>query len=210
MRKPFLWLTLGLMPCLSACYFPTTFEKTDGIEHTLNPQPKQGYEITMTLADVPGPFTSMLGLVHYEMVNSECLPPPKNKRGYNRYMMHDVPFELTRVSETEYTGMVYADGILDEDYYGHGICRWQLIRAQVHLKATSTPGETVFDATISAERLLAEKTEKNYYSKKFYTRHPGSKSDTLTFGHPDVTMLPPQSMEKDFFTVTLASKRISP
>jgi hypothetical protein len=61
-------------------------------------------------------------------------------------------FELTRVSDVEYTGTVYADGILDEDYYGRGICRWQLTQARVQLKATGVPRETLFSASISAER----------------------------------------------------------
>jgi len=55
MKKHSLWLASGLMLCLSACYFPTSSGKRTMVEHTVNPQPKQAYQITMTLADAPGP-----------------------------------------------------------------------------------------------------------------------------------------------------------
>ena len=127
------------------------------------------------------------------------------------HLTRDVPFELIRVSDIEYTGTVYADGILDEDYYGRGICRWQLTQARVHLKATGAEEETLFSAGISAEPLLAEKTEKIFYLKESYPRHPQSTlDDFLDFGQRDIKNLPPQFTEKDFFTITIASKRTEP
>ena len=212
MQKHFFWLASGLMLSLSACYFPTSSGKNTMVEHTLNPQPKQAYEITMMLADAPGPFASMLGLVQYDVVTQECLSPPdSNPGGASMHMTRHVPFELTQVSDVEYRGTVHADGILDEDYYGRGVCRWQLTQARVHLKATGAEEETLFNASISAEPLLAEKTEKIYFLKASYPRHPDSIGDNpIASGQSDHAKISPQFAEKDLFTITLASKRISP
>ncbi|HLM54152.1 MAG TPA: hypothetical protein VK325_11330 [Pseudoxanthomonas sp.] len=212
MRKQSIWLASGLMLCLSACHFPTSFGKRIMVEHTVNPQPKQAYQLTMTLADAPGPFASMLGLVQYDVVTQKCMPPPdSNPGGASMHMTRHVEFELTRVSDVEYTGTVYADGILDEDYYGRGICRWQLTQARVHLKATGAPRETLFNASISAEPLLAERTEKIYFLKASYPRHPESvEEDPIASGQSDQAKIPPQFAEKDLFAITLASKRSAP
>jgi len=212
MKKRSLRLALGLMLGLSACYFPTSSGKRTMVEHTVNPQPTQAYQITMTLADAPGPFAFMQGLAQYDVVNQECLSPPEdNPGGAPMHLTRHVEFELTRVSDVEYTGTVYADGILDEDYYGRGICRWQLTWAYVDLKATGAPRETLFTASISAEPLLAERTEKIYFLKASYPRHPESLAeDPVSSGQPDITNLPPQFTEKDFFTIALTSNRSEP
>jgi len=212
MPKHSLWLASGLMLGLSACYFPTSSGKRAMVEHTVNPQPTQAYQIIMTLADAPGPFAFMQGLVQYEVINQECLSPPEdNPGGANTHLTRFLPFELTRVSDVQYTGTVYADGLLDEDYYGRGACRWQLTRAYVRLKATGAMSETLFSASIPGEPLLAESTEKIYFLKASYPRHPDSLVDSYSdSGQPDITNLPTQFTEKDFFTITLASKRSEP
>ena len=212
MPRHSLWLASGLMLCLSACYFPTSFGKRTMVEHTVNPQPKQAYRITMTLADAPGPFAFMQGLVQYDVVTQKCMPPPKdNPGGASMHMTRHVEFELTRISDVEYTGTVYADGILDEDYYGRGVCRWQLTQARVHLKAMGAPRETLFNASISAEPLLAERTEKIYFLKESYLGYPESLVESPSdSGQSDIKNLPPQFTEKDFFTIMLASKRTEP
>ncbi|HZH05657.1 MAG TPA: hypothetical protein VEY69_03185 [Lautropia sp.] len=212
MRKLSLWLASGLMLGLSACHFPTSSGKRTMVEHTVNPQPIQAYQITMTLADAPGPFASMLGLAQYDVITQKCLSPPdSNPGGASMHLTRHIEFELTRVSDVEYTGTIYADGILDEDYYGRGICRWQLTQARVHLKATGAPRETLFSASISAEPLLAERTERIYFLKASYPRNPESLvDDPISFGQPDITNTPPQFTDTDFFTITLASKRSEP
>ena len=212
MRKHSIWLALGLMLGLSACYFPTFSGKRTMVEHTVNPQPKQAYQITLTLADAPGPFASMLGLVQYEVVNRECLSPPKdNLGGAGMYMTRFLPFELTRVSDTEYTGTVYADGLLDEDYYGRGVCRWQLTRAYAQLKATGAPRETLFSPSISAEPLLAENTKTIYFTKDSYPRHPQSTlEDPSTSGQIDRSKMASFLTDEDLFTITMTLRRISP
>src|SRR3546814_1502961 len=76
----------------------------------------------MTITDAPGPFASMRALAQYDVVNKQCLSPPKDNPGGHTAPVptKDVEIPLTRVSDNEYTGVVYADWMQDEDYTGHG------------------------------------------------------------------------------------------
>ena len=79
----------------------------------LNPAPKRGYVITMTLKDAPGPFASIEGVAQYTVENSaECGKKIPIAGVFPRISTNE-PFVLTRVSESEYRGIVYADLVLD-------------------------------------------------------------------------------------------------
>lgn len=56
--------------------------KQDRPEYRKNPQPKQAYRITMAIENAPGPFRHLLGLAQFDVVNSECLPPPDENNGH--------------------------------------------------------------------------------------------------------------------------------
>jgi hypothetical protein len=94
----------------------------DGTTYRTNPRPTQAYRITMTIADAPGPFASMRALAQYDVVNKECLSPPKDNPGGHTAPVptEDVEIPLPRVSDNEYTGVVYADWMQDEDYTARG------------------------------------------------------------------------------------------
>ncbi|HSX64072.1 MAG TPA: hypothetical protein VLF15_05050, partial [Pseudoxanthomonas sp.] len=152
-----LWLGFGAMLSLSACNLSTPFGSRPVVDYKQNPNAQQRYDITLTIADAPGSFASMEGSAQYEVVNLECLPPPNsNSGGYTSRKTRHVPFALTPVSETDYTAVVYADQLLDEDYHGRGICHWQLTHVGVKLMATSSKGETKFLPSISAVPLFDE------------------------------------------------------
>src|SRR3546814_14057379 len=64
--------------------------------------------------------------------------------------------------------LVYADWMQDEDYTGHGACRWQLMQFRVRMKATGTDGETRFVPNIMADELLAAEARNVYFNKVSY------------------------------------------
>lgn len=137
-----------------------------------NPQPRQAYRITMTIADAPGPFASMKALAQYDVVNTECLRPPKDNPGGHTSPVptEDIEIPLTKVSDTEYAGIVYADYMQDEDYNGRGVCHWKLMQFRVHMKATGADGEALFIPSIPDKKLLAGQSEKVYFTRKTYPR----------------------------------------
>src|SRR3546814_7734565 len=72
----------------------------DGATYRTNPRPTQAYRITMTITDAPGPFASMRALAQYDVVNKQCLSPPKDNPGGHPAQVptKDVEIPLTRVS----------------------------------------------------------------------------------------------------------------
>ena len=198
---------LGLMFFLSACSFPVDSGKP-ATQYQQNPHPKQRYDVTMSIANAPGPFASMEGLVQYDVSNSLCLPPPdSNPGGYSAHMTRHIPFVLTRVSETHYTGTVFADLMLDEDYHGRGVCHWKLIQARVHIKATGADGETLFIPSLSVQDLFAGKAVTTYFWKGGF---PRSAMDNYSdFGMDDPGKFKSE-IEQQLFSITLTPKEVQP
>lgn len=178
-------------------------------EYRENPNPTKAYRLTMRIDDAPGPLQVMVSASQFDVVNRECLPPPDSNPGghLSPIPTNDIPFQLERVSDNEYTGIVYADGMIDEDYYGRGVCRWKLVNVQVQLKATGAANETKFMADLSAEELRAQKEKTLYYWKGLYPQ-----TDVDNFpdsGAQDPEQFKPE-LRDNLFTITLASKELTP
>lgn len=188
--------------------------KQDGPAYRQNPQPKQAYRITMTIENAPGPFASVKALAQYDVVNKECLRPPKGNPGGHTSPVptEDVEIPLQKVSDTEYVGTVYADRMLDEDYNDRGVCHWQLMQFRVHMKATGADGETLFIPSIPDEKLLAGERETVYFNKISYPRLESSSLDEpISFGQADRSRFGPSIQDEDLFTVAFTpSKEATP
>ncbi|MDQ1118459.1 MULTISPECIES: hypothetical protein [Pseudoxanthomonas] len=170
-----------------------------------NPSPKDAYRITMTLKDAPGPFGWMKALAQYDVVNKECLSPPKDNPGGRSAPVptDDVEIPLQKVSDTEYVATVYADQMLDEDYTGRGVCHWKLIQFRVHMKATGAQGETLFIPSIQDQKLIPAEQETVYFNKISYPRLASSALDEpLDTGESDRARFGASIRDDDLFTVT--------
>lgn len=188
---------------------PETEAADAGPRYKFNPNPKDAYRITMKIADAPGPFASIIGLAQYDVVNPECLPPPKVNPGEHLSPIptEDVPIELTKISDGEYTGTVYVDRMLDEEYHKRGVCYWKLIQARVHLKATGAAEETVFIPGIAAKEFIEEETEIKYFWSGGYPRE--TMDDYADFGFPSPEKYK-EELRDSLFTVTLIASKEAP
>mgnify|MGYP006975406327 CR=1 FL=1 len=198
---------------LTACTQP--MNDTPGPEYRENPDPRQAYRLTMTIEDAPGPLKIMVSAAQYDVVNRECLPPPKDNPGGRSSPVptNDIPFELTRISDNQYTGIVYLDGMIDDDYHGRGVCRWELIQAQVQLKATGAETETRFFASLSRNSGAFDSGNPTvlYYSKHSYPRHPEAMLDEpLSFGQADRSGMASWLTDEDVFSIALAAEQAAP
>lgn len=217
-RKPPASMTIAALLCtammpLTACTQPMNAKPQP--EYRENPNPQQAYRLTMAIKDAPGPLKVMVSAAQYDVVNTECLPPPKENPGGRSSPVptHDVPFELTPVSEGVYTGTVYADAMIDEDYHGRGVCRWALVQAQVQLKATGAKEETKFIASLSRSHDdFGRGVPKTlYYSKASYPAHPGSRIEDFPYhGQADRTRMSTALTDADLFTITLTAEEAGP
>lgn len=201
-------LCLAMVP-LTACAQPINTQSKPIYRE--NPMPQQAYRLTMTIEDAPGPLRIMVSAAQYDVVNRECLPPPKDNPGGRSSPVptNDIPFELTQVSEGMYTGTVYVDAMLDEEYHGRGVCRWELIQAQVQLQATGADGETKFIASLSQsqDEFRSGQRKETYFWKGGYPES-GIK-DFPDFGETTVDRFKPD-IRGELFIVTLQAEALTP
>lgn len=203
---------LALLLALAACtpsgndmnaVASTSAHGGDASTYQKNPAPREKYRITMVIKDAPGPFASMKALAQYDVVNKECLSPPKNNPGGRTAPVptEDLEIPLERISDNEYAATLYADQMLDEDYTGRGVCHWKLIQFRVHMKATGADGETLFIPSIPDEKLIPERGETVYFNKISYPR-AGEMDNYPDTGLADRGRFGPSIKDDDLFTVT--------
>jgi hypothetical protein len=112
----------------------------------LNPHPVQRYELTATV-DAPGPFDSVTGYVSYDVTNVECVPKDAWE-GARNVPSTSRSFELTRVDAHTWKGHFYRDLLRDEDYFGLGVCHWDV--------GTVSPAFVVHEQSFNSGLMLTE------------------------------------------------------
>ncbi len=182
----------------------------------LNPNPKRAYEIRMKLENVSdispadrggGLFASVEGTMQFDVSNAA-------RCGKSRWLAGNVPvisshelFRLSPVSATEYVGTVYTDMISDEDYYGRGVCHWQMTEARVAIKARDREEDTRFVAVMSAQKMHAGETQQRYFWKGYYPQfEQGSFAD---FGVAQLSTVE-TNKRSQYFAITLSAKAVNP
>jgi len=165
----------------------------------LNPHPKMRYDITLTIDGAPGPFDAVDGFIQFEVTNDECVPvtgAPMNPLRLAPKLSPAVVF--TRVSGNVYTATVYADYLLDEDYYGLGVCHWSLISVGSRLKINNS---TLF-SSLPREKFFAQEPVSTYFVAAHYL---DSAAEASSFGYPSPSSYRPE-LQKQVFSITLIAK----
>ena len=170
-----------------------------------NPNPRQGYRIRMTIHDAPGPFGIVRGYAQYDVANKDACGQINGMTGTASRMTRLEPFTLTKQSETEYEGVVYADLMQDDDYYGRGVCHWELVMARVALQA-GQPSDTAFLPTLDTPDIVAEVSLTTYFWKKRYPSVPGIPNYGSYGGSRDQYQ---NRADEELFHIVLASEDIN-
>lgn len=173
------------------------------------PNPVRAYRLRMHIHDAPGPLKVTVSATQHDVVTPACLPVPNDNPGghLSPVPTNDIPFQLERVSDTEYTGIFHADGMIDEDYHGRGICRWEMIQMQVQLRATGADKETRFIASLDREQVEREAGKRTYFWKARYPRVDDI-DDFPDLGESDVNAIP-EGSGAEFFSVSLETEELS-
>ncbi|WP_436302818.1 hypothetical protein [Stenotrophomonas rhizophila] len=180
----------------------------------LNPQPRQAFEVVLKLHNAPGPFERIEAVAQYDVANeAECgrINPATGTAGR---ITSQEPVALKRVADDEYHGTVYLDRMLDEDYYGRGVCQWKFSGTGALLKATGAHEETRFLTFIDAERFTAGDTLTLYYPRVDYPRAAPVKGpygmtsieDYPDSGNEDPTDYVPE-LRDALFSISLSAKK---
>lgn len=173
----------------------------------LNPQPKRGYEVVLTIEDAPGPFALVEGRAQYDVTNENECGHINATSGTAERITSIEPFTLTKVSETEYRGTVYFDLMQDEDYYGRGVCRWELVALRANLRASGKDGETLFGPAIMAEQILSGNSTELYFWKGGYPR--SGMDNYFDSGYAKPEELKPE-IRDELFKITLKAQGPQP
>jgi hypothetical protein len=191
-------LILSLALITSAC---GASMKNPDIKH--NPHPKMRYEITMTIDGAPGPFDSVTAFVQYKVSNDRCVPLQPIS-GATLAPEDSVPLDLTKISDTIYTGHLYIDLLQDEDYYGLGVCHWEVVAATAVLQVKKTG----FSPDFAKNEIFEQKSVTRYFSiHQFADAKQGKFVPPVSSG-----MLPSEyqslkpEWKNDMFSVSLSAK----
>jgi hypothetical protein len=179
----------------------------------LNPQPRQAFDVVLKLHNAPGPFERIKAVAQYDVANeAECgrINPATGTAGR---ITSQEPVALKRVADDEYHGTVYLDRMLDEDYYGRGVCQWKFSGTGALLKATGAHEETRFLTFIDADRFTAGDTLTLYYPRVDYPRAAPVKGpygmtsieDYPDSGNEDPTDYVPE-LRNALFSISLSAK----
>ena len=181
----------------------------------LNPQPRQAYEVVLKLHNAPGPFERIEAVAQYDVTNeAECgrINPATGTAGR---ITSQESVSLKRVADDEYHGTVYLDQMLDEDYYGRGVCHWKFSGTGALLKATGAHEETRFLTFIDADRFTAGQTLTLHYPRRHYPRAApveGPKGltsikDYPASGNEDPNTYAPK-LRDALFSISLSAKEV--
>ncbi len=173
----------------------------------LNPTPRRAFEIKVTLDDAPGPFVSVEAVAQFDVQNPGACGEPSPVLGVIPRITSNEPVALSKVSDVEYTGTLYLDQILDEDYYGRGVCRWALVVARVRLRGADDELGTRFVASLPEALVTAEGVERTSFWKGYYPR--ATMTNYATFGHTDLEHVPAEKRD-EFFAVTMSARERQP
>ena len=173
--------------------------------YRLNPAPRQGYELVLTIQDAPGPFKKMGWSALYQAKG--CNYVVNDFAGVRGEPEHTVVLPFTERPDGSFAATVYLDAMLDEDYYGNGVCQWQMVGVGAGVMATGASGESSFRASLQPDQVMAEQPVRLYFLKGYY---PMSESGGVaTFG--SLTRERYLERERDhLFSMTLTPKKVQP
>ena len=125
----------------------------------LNPAPKQRYEVTLTVPNPPRRISTVFGTIQFDIqgLKDDCMPysdkiaGSKPKSSFPRH----VAFE--RKDNVSFVGYFYSDQLIDEDYYGLGVCRWELTGIKVLFHA----GTLERAAYLDGDEISGEQTSRS-------------------------------------------------
>ncbi|NJC39740.1 hypothetical protein GGR60_004336 [Xanthomonas arboricola] len=173
-----------------------------------NPHPAQAYRITMTIEDAPGPFDWISGTAFYAMSNRDACTPIDRSLGFSTKQKEDaIPIHFEKNSDITYVATIYADGMIDADYYGKGICTFELNGVGISLRATGKKEETRFQPSLFKNEIYSPEPKVTYFWKE---RYPQAGMDDFPDGGEARLDQFNDAARKNTFKVTLTTEKVSP
>jgi len=166
-----------------------------------NPHPVKRYVVTAT-SYAPGPWDAVEGVAFFDVINKKCVPMDSFTGGQSPPNT-SVHFEMTRMNEKTWKGYFYRDALVDEDYFGLGVCHWDV----TSLAPVFTVHSEKFGASTWFEDALHKGAQTTYFKKSEFLDHSLGGDDSLesTASTPEVIQRP-----SEFFPITVTVKEATP
>lgn len=139
-------------------------------EAKLNPQPRQGYGLVFEIENTPGPFAMVEAGAQYDVVNSDECGYLNDAAGVIPRISRNEGIPLVRDASGAYRGTVYVDRMMDEEYFGRGVCHWEPVIVYLVMRATGKDGETRFQPVMEASKVIKGGVVEKYFLKQKYPR----------------------------------------
>jgi hypothetical protein len=141
--------------------------------YRLNSSPQHALDIEFEIHDAPGLFADFGSNVHYQSFNCNYVTSEwAGTRGSPSKM---VSLPTTQLDKTRFVVTAFRDGLLDEDYYGTGVCQWTLTAVSIGFRATGAKDDTGYAVLLGAKDLNPGTSFRLYYWKGGY---PGAKNES--------------------------------
>ncbi|QCB47453.1 hypothetical protein [Hydrogenophaga sp. PAMC20947] len=179
--------------------------------YRLNPKPQQAYEVVLTIEGAPGPFKIANWSAGYQAKG--CTYIVNDWAGVRGVPEYRVELPFTHQPDGSYVATVYLDAMLDEDYYGNGLCEWTLTGVGAGGSPTGAPDEATFGGHIDLKGLESEAPHATFYPRAWYgkpapeTTNEHSKVSSALLGWMDRSTLPPE-LQNDLFSFVLKARRL--
>ncbi|MEQ7783826.1 hypothetical protein [Xanthomonas hortorum] len=173
-----------------------------------NPHPTRAYRITMTIEDAPGPFEWISGTAFYQMTNHQkCTPMDSFAGVWNKSKEDGIPIHFQKINAATYVATIYADGMVDADYYGKGVCLFELSGVGISLRATGKEEETRFQPALFKNEIYSSAPKITYFWKE---RYPKAGMDNFPDGGESKVDGFNDNARNNIFKVTVTTEKVIP
>lgn len=171
-----------------------------------NPAPKDAVPIVIRVSDAPVEVPTPQVFVTYE-VDPLCLPPINNYEGVQyEPNQHKVELQAQRLSATEFSSVVFNDGMEVADYYGRGPCTWTPVLVEASFAFVIDDRPIQATAWTSFTKLESEKLATTYVHRALRPMTSG--------GSPEWTPTEPSAWyekmshdkRKDYFPIEISTR----
>lgn len=165
-----------------------------------NPNPTQRYEITVELIDPPSDIQKITGIAHFGVNTRACLPYREKIARVTIGASYEKEFSLIQTSENTYQGYIFLDWPINEDYYGLGVCRWEIATVDTVLVRESGLLQV---ADLSGIEVTSESS-----NRSFCRENMRDKFDKICFTPIDPMLI--SELEAISYIVSMSSKGVKP
>jgi hypothetical protein len=102
---------------------------------------------------------------------------------------------------------IYADGMVNGDYYGKGVCNFELNGVGISLRATGKKEETRFQPTLFKNEIYSSAPKITYFWKE---RYPQADMDDFPDGGEGRLDQFNDDARENTFKVTLTTAKVNP